>query len=290
MDWDFLCRGTLPELETRFCVMSCVDACNDAVLAHNLEPVAAHLLCRAVGAGVLISPLLSEEEHFTVRWEYVGKVKALLADVDADANIRALISPGQIGQVDSLEALFGDAGTISIVRAHGPTGRIVSSSTGEAPLHDVVEDLGHLFAVSDQIETAMAVLVQFAPDPSRPVRQCYGVLLQALPDCDLEQFDALRRRLQSPEVRTLLENGEQDGDFANALLRALTRGLECQWTLHAGSAPAFRCRCSQESSVDMLRTLPAAERAEIRQRNDVLRVRCHFCSKSYEINPDEIPA
>lgn len=287
---DFLCRGTLPELETRFSVVSCTAACNEAVVAHNLEPVAAHLICRAIGAAALLSPLLNDTERFTIRWEYPGVLNSIMADIGADCDLRALINPASIGEgVESLDKLFGEAGTVAVTKSDQPTGRVLASGTSEAVLHDVVEDLAHHFAVSDQLETALAVLVQFAPDPARPVRQCYGIMLQAMPDCDLEQFDDLRKRLLAPEVRSILEAGERDEDFASEVLNALTHDLDCSCQLYPGPAPVYRCGCSHDSSVAMLQTLPVAERDEIRGSGEAVRVRCHFCAKTYEIAPGDVP-
>jgi molecular chaperone Hsp33 len=280
---DFLRRGILLDGQIRIAHTVTTALAAEAVRIHNLEPVAAHCLARAITCGALVSPLLGEDERATLRWEYDGALRSIMVETGPDADLRGAIQPADLHQADNPVLLYGEGGRVALIRSD-PRGK--RSSVSEASLLDITEDLGFYFATSDQVETEILVLVAFNADPENPVALCQGVLLQAMPGCDLEQFEAIRQGLRSPQTRELL------GQVATteALIDSLPLAANSAHELHDGPTPHFHCGCSRERTLSMLELLPEADRAELREQDEPTVVVCHFCATRYEFQPREIPA
>ena len=222
---DFLYRGLLTDLRVRFTYAVTTDAANNAVVTHNCDPLSAHLLCRSLSAGVLASPLLNEDERYNLKWTYHGALKCIVVDVDSQARVRGYIAPPNLTDYVTAEPeIYGESGNVAVTKANPR--QILNSGKTMAPLLEVVDDLAYFFAVSDQIETAMSVMVAFQPDDIQPVRLCQGLMLQALPDCDLEEFDRLRHRLSQPQCRDLLSQRPDVDNYFEHILAAVTGSEE----------------------------------------------------------------
>jgi redox-regulated HSP33 family molecular chaperone len=96
---DFLYRGIIDGLNARFAVVHATATANAGVIAHNADPASALLLCRALGSGLLISPLLQDDHRFTVTWMYEGPAQKLIVDVGADSDIRGLITGKNLSSI-----------------------------------------------------------------------------------------------------------------------------------------------------------------------------------------------
>ncbi len=288
---DFLYRGVLTDLRVRFSYAVTTDTANNAVLAHNCDPISAHLLCRCIGAGVLVAPLLNEDERYTLQWHYEGALKSVVVDVDSKCRTRGFVNPPNLTDlVGTEEEIYGPAGHTKVVKSNSK--QVLNSGETDAGLLEVTEDLAYFFSLSDQIETAMTVMVGFRPDDIRPVSLCQGLMLQALPDCDLEQFDRLRQRLNHPQCRQLLARQPQVDNYFEHILGALqeTDGGRIKYDIAAAPQPVFHCPCNREQMLQLARNLPQDELRDIRQKGEDLQISCLFCSRRYTIPADDIAA
>ncbi len=286
---DHLQRGLWPELAVRFSYVSCADTVTAALVAHGCDPLSGHVLARALGAGLLSSPLLGEGERYTLRWNYAGAIKTVLLNVEADGRTRGFIAPATCAErVETEDDIYGEGGKLTVIKS--APHRTLNTGLSEAPLADVVDDLAFFFSTSDQIETVMSVWVAFAPDPARPVRFCRGIMLQALPGCDLALLDRMRGRLGSDVVRGLLGAFHAEQEASGPLLAALSAseagGDIC--TIHPGPAPRFLCSCSKAGMVQVVRTLPAAERHELLRGKGEISVTCEFCSTRHLLSRTDV--
>lgn len=285
---DLVYRGILREADVRFTYTVCTELANEAVRRHNCDPLASHLLCRALGAGALTIPLLNPDERYSLRWNYAGAVKSIVVEARGDGGVRGFINPANLADyVTEEEQIHGASGTVTVIRADQD--RPLNSGTGQAGLLDVVEDLAFFFSTSDQVETAMVVMVGFAPDPAQPVKLCQGFLLQALPGCDLERFERLRLRLAGPACRELVAEHPRIDNHFERLLQALA-GDEVApvFSLDEGPGPVFRCTCSAARMRELLGTLGRAELQAAADSGETLRLTCHFCSTLYAIPPEQV--
>ncbi len=285
---DLLYRGVLDDLSIRFSYCLLSDCINAAVLAHQCDPMAAHVLGRALSSAVLCAPWLEEDERLAFHWQYHGAIKAVMVEVDAEANLRGYIIPHQLHQAVTIpEDIHGDGGRISVIRSNSI--RLISSGIVNAELLDVVDDLSLFYALSEQIETALAALIGFTPHESSPGCWSQGVMLQALPGCDLEFFDRCRQRLLQPDARQLLTHKPGNDNHFELIMKAIIGNpLKRMPAISSLSTPVFRCRCTREKILEITRILEKSEIDELKSNGQRLNIRCHFCNTIYELDGDEI--
>ncbi len=288
MSGDYLYHGRVDPLHIGFVFTSAAALVSHSVRLHDCDPAAAHLLGRALGAGLLLLPRLSSQERLNLHWRYGGVLRNLLVDLRGDGRIRGLVNPPRLhGLAEDLDALYGEEGSLHSVTSRN--GVLLNSGTTPCPLRDAPADLAYHLSTSEQVETEMNVMIALTHDPEHPVSLCQGLLLQALPGCDLDCFSRVRARLHHPEVRTLLGHPSGADTLFEDLLRALLREEAPGANLHVEAAPTPRwfCTCGPEKFRASLALLGPADRAEILAEGQPIRVRCDFCNRLHTFSPEE---
>lgn len=280
---DSLFKGRLDGLHIAFSCANTTQTVSDIVIRHNCDPVAAHILGRALTGALLSAAVLPDHQRINVCWKYKGILKTIVADAGADGTVRAFISPNQIGEADDLTALYGDLGDLQTVVSLN--GKILNSGTTPVSLQDAVKDLAYAHCLSDQVETGMTALIGFNADPENPINLCQGWMIQALPDSDLKRFERIRTRMEEPAFREQLTQFGTPEETAAFLAdgEADYHGLhmeECH-------PPQFSCPCSKEKMGAVVRTLPIPERMEIVKKGEPLSVQCQFCGERYNLSIDD---
>ena len=286
---DFLYRGFIKDFNIRFAYAHTTKTSNDIVKTHNACPLVSHILSRAATAGVLCSPTLGEEERYSFTLTYPGPIGKVIIDAGAGADVRATASSKQLmGSVQEEQEIYGDTGSVNFMKVDAR--RMINNGTCEAPLMDVVGDICYYFSVSEQLETDMYIAVGFNPDPENPVNICQGILLQAMPDCDYEALERLRKALQSPEFKALVTKAPEVDNNFEILLKELLKGEELapKYEIYAAPDPRFECNCSREKTKAILKTLGEADVKDIVAKNENVAVSCQFCSERYEFTPSEV--
>ncbi len=283
---DQLLTGQLAGIDVAVAYALTADTVSEAIRRHDCDPAAAHLLARGLTAGVLASSAMNAGQRLNLRWAYEGLLRTIVVDSGPDGATRGFITPPHLSDADDEGALYGATGTVQVIRSR--KGAVVSHGTTRADLLDVVEDLNHFLCISDQVESAIAVTVAFSTDPARPVRICRGLMLQAMPGCDLPRFQRLRDRLYAPPARALLARGDESDSSVENLLRAIIDGETPtpRIRLDSALAPFFRCTCRPDKMGAVLRALPYADRMDIVRKNEPVTVSCRFCGQRYEMSID----
>ncbi len=283
---DLLYKGHFKGLDIAFTYTVATSAVNEAVLRHDCDPVAAHILGRAMTGALLAAAVLPEGHRLNVYWKYHGALKTIVVDAGRDGAVRGFVSPRQLGgSGDAHDALYGEVGDLQVVVTKG--GAIASSGITPVSLHDPVGDFAYHFCLSDQVETGMAAMIGFNPDPEQPVRFCRGWMVQALPGADLVRFDRIRHNMESAAFRDLL--GRAGECPFEELADSLAGGDADYAGLHmeACAAPRFHCTCSREKMAAVVRSLPIPERMELVRKKEDVRIDCHFCNHRYTVTIDE---
>ncbi len=287
---DFLYRGIVDALHIRFSYALTTKLVNDAVLMHNCDPVSAHLFGRALTVGVLTCPLLKDDQRATYRWNYAGAVNSIVVDNGADSDVRGFISPTNLSQfAESTDQMFGETCQVTVMRSSKK--QIISSGTIQSIFCDPVEDLVHYFSLSDQVESAATVMIGFDANPKEPVVLCHGLLVQALPGCDLELFDRVREHMAEPDARKLLRH---EPDFDNYFETVIRSAVEEEDVAGNGiqvwgcPKPEFRCDCSPERMMAAVTALPEEDRRDVLAKQEDLTITCQFCNTSHILPFEEI--
>lgn len=286
---DLLYKGRFEGLDIAFTYGVTTDAVNEAVVRHNCDPAAAHILGRAMTGGVLSAAVLPEQRRLNACWRYKGALKTVVVDAGQDGSVRGFISPPHLSHYgDAHDALYGEVGELQVIVSE-PDGAIANSGTTPISLHDAVNDLAYHYCISDQLETGMSAMIGFAADPECPVTLCQGLMVQALPGTDLERFDRIRQRMNTPGFRDLLGHESAGEHYFEQLAEVLIGdepGLEGIQS-EACPAPRFECTCSREKMETVIRSLPIPERMELVKKNEPVGIQCQFCNERYELSIEE---
>ena len=281
---DLLYKGHFKGIDIAFTYAVTTNAVNEAVIRHDCDPAAAHILGRATTGALLAAAILPDGHRLNACWKYQGALKTIVVDAGQDGTVRSLVSPSQLNDFDDAhDGLYGEVGDLQVVVSKD--GKIVSSGTTPVSLHDAVNDLAYHYCISDQVETGMSAMIGFQPEPEHPVRLCQGWMIQSLPGTDLERFDRIRRQLDDPGFRELLGRDSDVEEIAKALVGDEEGFAGIQ--MEACPQPRFQCTCSKEKMSAVVRSLPIPERMELVKAKENIGISCQFCNEHYELTIEE---
>ncbi len=283
MSKDFTLRGSLKKIHCRFILTETTQLAEEAILLHNTDPVASHVWASALTTTSMLSALLTGQEKYSIRWNYNGAIESVVADVNANNEVRGIPKNSSLLEASELEALYGNDGSIALIKA--ANGKVLSSGTAKAAMLNVVDDVSFFMSTSDQIETEATVAVEFTTTPEQPVKVVAGFMMQALPDCDLEEFETLRVKIKEDKfTKVLLEDIGSEVKLQR-LIRLLTDDNETEISEQASyefaPSPVYKCNCSQEKMRQALTTVNKAEIQDLLDSPEGLNITCDFCRKQY---------
>jgi molecular chaperone Hsp33 len=286
---DFLIRGTIKPLKARFSFAETTTTVNKGVVLHNVDPVSAYLFGRAMTVAALISPLLDKDEKYSLRWDYEGKLSTIVVDVDSECHARGIPKePNLMAKAETEEEVYGNEGKITLIKSKD--GKILNSGSGKTALMDIVEDAAFFFSVSDQIETEMSVGISFNKNPENPVNICAGFMLQAMPDCDLEEFEKVREKLNNSSFYNILESKKMQEEKKLWKLLELLFGNDGNFSYDKineyasyefAHTPSYTCQCSREKMKQAVKVLEDKDIEDIFKEKDELKIKCEFCKQEY---------
>ncbi len=286
---DFLLRAVIRTPALRLALGSFRSLDSEGIIRHDADPVAGRLLAGALSSAALMSVLLDEGEKYSIRINYPGPAAGVLVEANADGRVRGLIrNPHVMTTADSVEIACGDAGaTVAVTRSKD--GRILNSGEVRSAFIMPSAALGYFLSVSDQIESEIRCEVELQPDPAAPVRSADGVLLQAMPGCDLACFDTIRKRLLEPAAgKVLRDRSCSPEDKLRTLSMLLCRTVEPpEMGVFPVPAARFACNCSAERMREMtLQMLGGEDFEKLLQENPNPAVRCQFCGAEYRLGAE----
>jgi molecular chaperone Hsp33 len=145
----------------------------------------------------------------------------------------------------------------------------------------------HYFAQSEQTPTRVRLAVGQIRDGGRPRWRAGGVILQNVAADDARGPTEDAWETAEALIKTVGEDELIDPVLApDRLLYRLfhERGVRL---FEPKPLSAF-CRCSTERIERVLKSFPAAERAEMVEADGMIRVTCEYCSRTYAIEPTTV--
>ncbi len=288
---DYILRGLIKDLNIRFMLTEASSTVSEAVRIHDTDPVSSILFGQALIAGLLCTPLLDGTERYTIRWEYKGMVRRIVIDANADGHIRGIPSETRLMSKagDETDVYGTEDGMISVVKSD--SGSILNSGMAKAGLLDIPDDLAFFFSTSDQLETEIESCIVLNASPERPIGCAAGVMLQAMPGCDLEMFAEVRMELHSDRIQQLLREVMPCEKKLWKIIEALTNiklpDAADRLIYSFAGVPEYRCSCNREKLLLAMRTLGLDELKQIFESNESPTIKCEFCNRSYQFNRDD---
>jgi molecular chaperone Hsp33 len=248
-----------------------LDATWRAVLERHEFPDS---LRSAMGELMAAAALLSATIKFTgsliMQVQGSGPVKLIVVECTSDQTMRATAKwDGELPKGTFRELVGSGRFVITIAPTDAKqTYQGIVTLEGDS----VAAVLEHYMATSEQLETRLWL----ASDN----QQAAGMLLQRLPGAASADPDAWNRAVKLSETVTALE-------LLRLPARQIIRRLYHEEDIRVFEARvvSFRCSCSRERVVNMLRLLGREEVKSILEERGTVEVNCEFCNRHYSFDP-----
>ena len=259
---------------------------NEAILRHDLFPVAAAALGRTMTGALLLAANLKNSEAITIKIHGGGALGSIVADAVPEGFVRGYVDnphvdfPPKNGKIDVARGV-GKSGLITVTRFTGlkdPVSGSCNLISGE-----IAEDLTYYLATSEQTPSSVGLGVLV--DTDFHAISAGGFLIQPLPNASDESITKLEKNLDNFQpVSTLVKNGLD----AEAILRLIFNGFD-QINILSTTNLAFKCHCSKRRIEDTLMTLTKEDLDNL-VADGKAEVVCHFCGKKYHFSKEELSA
>ena len=268
--------GVAAGLGLRWAAVDLTAAVEEARLRHDLSPVAAAALGRALAGAVLLLNLSARAcRRLTLTVTGDGPLGRVVAEADSAGNLRGMVGEPRV------DLPAGPGGKLPVGAAVGRGFLVVLRELADGAFYEsrvelvtgeVGLDLAHFLEQSEQTPSAVLVGVLEGPEG---VRAAGGMIVEVMPGAEAAAVEALERNLAGVGgVSRLLESGGVDG-LIDAVLAGFGREV-----LETGGV-RFRCRCSRESLLDRLFTLSHEDRAELADSDGRIEAECAYCGAHY---------
>ena len=266
-----------------------LDASWRALLEHREYPtVIRDTLGEAVAASVLLAATLKFEGTLSLQLQGQGPMHLMLAQCSDALGVRAVARFKEAEYQPDLAALSGE-GNLTVTLENED---LSQRYQGVVPLSGerLAECLRSYFENSEQLPTrlwlhadehgASGLLLQRLSDDSVKDRSTGARQHEA----DPAEIDDAWRRVQ------LLGDTLKPEELQSLSDRNLLRRLFAEDDVRMfESAPVFfRCRCSRERVVSMLRALGAEEVRSVLAEQGHVEVRCDFCNRAYRFDSVDV--
>lgn len=282
---DYILRATSGDGNFRIFVATTKETVQEAFNNHKTSPVMSAALGRALTAVAIMGSMLkNDSDLITIKINGDGPGKGLVVTGDNKARVKGYVLNPIVdiplkpnGKLD-VQAALGE-GNLIVIKDLG----LKEPYVGQIPLisGEIAEDLTYYFAKSEQIPSAVSLGVLVDRDYS--IKQAGGFIIQVMPDADESIIESIEEKLKTLKpFTTLLEESKSPEDIANLLFAEF--GLNILDKIPV----SFYCNCSKERVEKALISIGKIELENIIKEDKKATLHCHFCSKDYNFNEDEL--
>jgi molecular chaperone Hsp33 len=273
---DYLFFGT--DIETKYVFRMChlSSLAQTARANHQLSAGRSTILADVLVGGVLLSSLLEEEERINLRIQ-MGSEYTVATETTLFAETKGYIEFDEESPLlEGIEAggrIYGEMTVRSLRSKRGAAGmfegitRVHGSSAQEA--------------LSDHLRSSYQlpadIRLQSWVDERDGTLRAFGVIFMELPGLDKKIAERLWSHVaQLPSIRELYQSSDDPDVLGRKLIPDDLRAIK-------SIKPTWSCSCSMDSIEAMILRLQESDRAELLEKAEPLDIRCHYCSKHYEV-------
>ncbi|MCP3144220.1 Hsp33 family molecular chaperone HslO [Pyxidicoccus xibeiensis] len=294
---DEIVSGLLKQTDLRVVLATTTELSRQARATHGAAPAAAALLSQALTAAALMGALQKHDARINLQVECDGPLRGLFVDGDASGLVRGYVKNLHVEYVGGegryhWRPVLGNKGFLSVLRDMG--GGEYYRSAVELQHFDLAADLERYFHQSDQLPSHVMLAQLPAPGdgaaeetagspPGEYLGLVAGLLVQPLPDGDMEAFKALGARLRE-QLPIVLQSHAAAG--ATAVLRALLP--EADFEVMSRYPLRFGCSCSKDRVLRALLAMGREELTDLLEKEGQAEATCQFCTTRYVIPGEEI--
>jgi molecular chaperone Hsp33 len=268
-------------------------AIHEILTGHAYPEPVANLLGEACALASLVGSALKFEGRLILQAQGSGPVRYVVADYDTTGGLRGYCRYDEDEVAKACEgfvrpgarSLLGDGVFIMTVDQGADMDRYQGVTAIEGETLALCAE--QYFAQSEQTPTRVRLAVGQSDDGDGPEWRAGGVLIQHIAQDDARgSTDEAWIRTQAL-FETIGEDELIDPRLPTNTL--LWRLFHEDGVRVFGSQPlrAF-CRCSQERIENVLKSFPAADRADMVEPDGKIHVTCEYCSRVYAVEPAKL--
>ena len=265
-------------------------ACNttelvtEACRRHDVGPLAAAALGRALTGAALMAALLKDSQSVLLKFEGNGPLKKIITEAGYDGWVRGYVAnphaevPLNDGRIDVASGL-GRAGFLTITKDIGNNQKY--PGTIQLYTSEIGEDLAYYLSQSEQTPSAIALAIHLEKDGS--IAASGGFLVQSLPPADETVLSQLEKQIAAmPPLSQLLLDGKSPAKILSLLFKKVPHKKIGQREL------VYSCSCSRTKMEGALFSLGEEDIQQLLDKEDGAEVRCEFCRQGYRFGKDEL--
>ena len=285
MTHDYIVKSLAFDGEVRAYAALTTESVQDGQTRHYTWPTASAAMGRTMTATLLMGAMLKGDQKLTVTVDGKGPIGRIIADADAQGNVRAYVDHPQThfplndqGKLDVRRAV-GTEGAIQVVKDVG----MKDYFSGASPIvsGELGEDFTYYVATSEQTPSSVGLGVLVNPDNS--IKAAGGFIIQVMPGAKEETITKLENAInQMQPVSKLIEQGLTPEGILNEIL-----GEENVQILETMDAQ-FECNCSHEKFLNAIKGLGEAEIEDMIKEDHGAEAVCHFCGNKYHYSEGEL--
>ncbi|WP_053038309.1 Hsp33 family molecular chaperone HslO [Staphylococcus haemolyticus] len=285
MTHDYIVKSLAFDGEIRAYAALTTESVQEAQTRHYTWPTASAAMGRTMTATLLMGSMLKGEQKLTVTVDGKGPIGRIIADADAEGNVRAYVDKPQThfplneqGKLDVRRAV-GTDGSIQVVKDVG----MKDYFSGASPIvsGELGEDFTYYFATSEQTPSSVGLGVLVNPDNS--IKAAGGFIIQVMPGAKDETVTKLENAINNMQpVSKLIEQGLTPEGILNEILGE--DNVQILETMQA----QFECNCSHEKFLNTIEGLGEAEIQDMIKEDHGAEAICHFCGNKYNYSEAEL--
>ena len=253
---------------------------------HNLSPVAAAALGRAMTGSVLLAGDYKNHEGVSLKFNGDGPLGAVHADCFDSRYVRGYVDHPQLdiplkpnGKLD-VSGAVGQHGQLSVTRFTPE--KMTYTSQAELVSGEIAEDLAYYLLTSEQVPSTISLGVLVARDYS--IAASGGFLVQALPGAKDEDLARVEANITCiGPITSYLSNHPDGEELAGIILGGMHYKELYRQPL------SWRCTCSRDRIKNVLMSLCPDDKEEL-LKDPQVEMTCQYCGARYVISHDELAA
>ena len=255
---------------------------------HKYPPPVAALLSEVVTLCLLLAGMFKFEGIFTLQIKGNGPIRLLVADVTSRGEVRAYagFDPAAVKKAAKRKKdlnhnyyyLLGKKGYIAFTVDQGSVEERYQGIV-ELKGTSIVDAVQHYLTQSEQVKTSFMLAVH----PQDGHWRTGAIMIQQLPDENAAKGGEVS--IEDWSRAAMLLSTVTDGEMLSPVLASsdvLYRLFhEDGVRVYSPTHVRFKCRCSRDKVVNILRTIPRRELEEVCDKEGHVSIKCEFCSEEY---------
>ncbi len=270
---------------------------SDIMRQHDYPPPVSTLLSEVLTLCLLLSSMLKYEGLFSLQVSGDGPIRTLVADVTSRGDVRAYAGFDEAAVKKAAKRKQGEGYyhllgkgymAFTVDQADRPSHESRYQGIVELTGSSIVEAVQHYLTQSEQIKTSFHVAVH----PQDNYWRAGGIMIQQMPSEEAGTAPDAEVSIEDWTRAAMLLSTVNEGEILSPVLSSADvlyrlfheEGVRVYSPTHIH----FKCRCTRERVINVLRTIPQHELEEVCEKEGKVEIKCEFCSEVYEFSPEQV--